>query len=190
MKLEVHWEYFPETTATPRCCLSGCWASMRTLGRNLEGNKTFYSQTHLSPSQSLGNPRAQVQRPSGHILAAGTGCAPVLQASKSWESSCLGNPEGMKFGLWSPLLGWAWIHPLFHGRTAAGDTREGCRRREKLIFLQDGAEGFLVKQMFLQWLLCTDIITYQHVKANRFNEAKWWPIHSKRQQGKFLTSPT
>lgn len=188
--MEVHWEYFPETTATPHCCLSGCSASMRTLWRNLEGAKTFYSQTHLSPSQSLGNPRAQEQRPSGHILAGGTGCAPVLQASKKWECSCLGNPEGMKFGLWSLLLGRVWIHLLFHGRTAAGDTREVCRRKEKLIFLQDGAEGFLVEQMFLQRLFCTDRITYQSVKANRFSEAKWCPIHFKRHQGKFLTSHT
>lgn len=62
----------------------------------------------------------------------------------------------------------------FVGEQLQGDTREACRRKEKkekVIFLQDGTEGFVVKQMLLQWLFCTDGISCQSVKVGSVEQS-------------------
>lgn len=135
MKFEVHWEYFPEATATPQCCLSACSASMRTLCRNLErGWNLLFPNTFLSIWATRGSKSTSAEAKWTHPgwWDRQLPCAASQQGMRVFLPC--GNPEGMEFGLWSPLLGWAWIHPLFHGRTAAGDTRGVLREEGKADF--------------------------------------------------------
>lgn len=116
-----------------------------------------------------------MQRPSGHILPGATGSSPVLQASKQGECSCLGNPEGMWFWVVLSSFGVS-LNPAIVSwenscKGTPGKLAGGRKKKEKVIFLQDGTEGFVVKQMLLQWLFCTDRISCQSVKVGSVEQS-------------------